>query len=174
MTTATTPTIPGARAGYGNLPPLPEPWSAASTIKCTACGRPYKPAIPAGIAAPLRWGAAPSPACECGNNEWRGTLGEGQVPTQYTADQMRAYARAAMLAAAPAVSAPAWDGEGVAMNLAAAAMDAGEWLALIERLHSAGRWPFSEPDSLAKLQGCRASLAAQLAAFPAPVTGDAA
>lgn len=78
----------------------------------------------------------------------------------------------AALAAAPA-AAPAWDDNGVATNLAAAAMDASEWLALIERLHAAGRWPFSEADSLAKLQGCRASLAPQLAAFQAHTAAPA-
>ena len=42
----------------------------------------------------------------------------------------------------------------------AAAADADEWLALIERLHNNGRgpWKFSDPESAGKLRGCRASL----------------
>ena len=53
-----------------------------------------------------------------------------------------------------------WDGAGEATTLAAAAADAGEWLALIERLHDNGRgpWKFSDPESAGKLRGCRASL----------------
>lgn len=44
------------------------------------------------------------------------------------------------------------------MNLLAAAEDADEWLALIERLHALRRWKFSEPDSLEKLRACRSEL----------------
>lgn len=44
------------------------------------------------------------------------------------------------------------------MNLLAAAEDADEWLALIERLHSLRRWKLSEPASIKKLRGCRAEL----------------
>ena len=53
-----------------------------------------------------------------------------------------------------------WDDDGEATTLAAAAADADEWLALIERLHNNGRgpWKFSDPESLGKLKGCRASL----------------
>jgi len=53
-----------------------------------------------------------------------------------------------------------WDNDGEATTLAAAAADADEWLALIERLHNNGRgpWKFSDPESLEKLKGCRASL----------------
>jgi hypothetical protein len=52
---------------------------------------------------------------------------------------------------------PAW-ADGAPANLHAAALDALEWLLLIERLHLLGRWKFSEPDSLDKLRGCIASL----------------
>ena len=50
-----------------------------------------------------------------------------------------------------------WDEAGEPMTFAAAASDADEWLALIERLHNEGQgpWKFSEPDSLEKLLGCR-------------------
>ena len=53
-----------------------------------------------------------------------------------------------------------WDDAGEATTLAAAAADADEWLALIERLHNNGRgpWKFSDPESAGKLSGCRASL----------------
>ncbi len=44
------------------------------------------------------------------------------------------------------------------MNLLAAAEDADEWLALIERLNALRRWKFSEPDSLEKLRACRSEL----------------
>lgn len=54
--------------------------------------------------------------------------------------------------------------DGVPANLAAAAMDAGEWLDLIERMHALGRWPFSEHDTLTKLRGCREHLRVQLEA----------
>lgn len=53
-----------------------------------------------------------------------------------------------------------WDDAGEATTLAAAAADADEWLALIERLHNNGRgpWKFSDPESAGNLSGCRASL----------------
>lgn len=58
---------------------------------------------------------------------------------------------------------PQWDDEtGVAVNLQAAAEDADAWLELIQRLHGAGKWPFSQPDSAQKLAGCRAALREQL------------
>ena len=55
---------------------------------------------------------------------------------------------------------PEWDEAGEAKTLAAAAEDADEWMALIERLHNNGRgpWKFSQPDSLEKLRGCRRAL----------------
>lgn len=88
-----TPTDPRA------LPVLPEPWTAASTIKCTACGRAYKPRIAPQTAEPASfWWGAPPHLCECGNSSFKGTLGEGPSPAIYTADQMRAYATAALSA----------------------------------------------------------------------------
>jgi hypothetical protein len=48
---------------------------------------------------------------------------------------------------------PQWI-SGLPANLNAAARDALEWLELIKRLNDAGRWPFSEPDSRAKLDAC--------------------
>lgn len=55
---------------------------------------------------------------------------------------------------------PEWDEGGEAKTLAAAAEDADEWLALIERLHNEGRgpWKFSDLTSLEKLRGCRRAL----------------
>jgi hypothetical protein len=81
--------------------PLPAPWTVASTIKCTACGRPYEPARYAAFAAFVRptFGGTPKYTCECGNASFAGTLGEGPSPAQFTADQMRAYGQACALAA---------------------------------------------------------------------------
>lgn len=62
-----------------------------------------------------------------------------------------------------AQQAPEWDG-GKPANLQAAARDADEWLALIQRLNDAGRWLFSQPDSRPKLDGCRAALSKILCA----------
>jgi len=62
-----------------------------------------------------------------------------------------------------AQQAPEWDG-GEPVNLQAAARDADEWLALIQRLNDAGRWLFSQPDSRSKLDGCRAALSKILCA----------
>lgn len=62
-----------------------------------------------------------------------------------------------------AQQAPEWDG-GEPANLQAAARDADEWLALIQRLNDAGRWRFSQPDSRSKLDGCRAALSKILCA----------
>lgn len=53
-----------------------------------------------------------------------------------------------------------WDEDGEAETLAAAAEDADEWMALIERLHNEGRgpWKFSDATSLERLRGCRRAL----------------
>ena len=53
-----------------------------------------------------------------------------------------------------------WDEAGEATTLAAAAEDADEWMALIERLHNDGRgpWKFSDATSLERLRGCRMAL----------------
>lgn len=53
-----------------------------------------------------------------------------------------------------------WDDDGEATTLAAAAADADEWLALMERLYNNGRgpWKFSDPKSAENLRVCRASL----------------
>jgi hypothetical protein len=52
---------------------------------------------------------------------------------------------------------PEWQ-DGEPANLAAAAADAGVWLGLIESCVQSGAWHFGRPDSMAKLQGCRAAL----------------
>ena len=132
----------------------------------------------------------------------RGPTGTGTYFDSFTADQMRAYALAALQSAQPAAvsdeaiyavwtqhcqtpgtttrqlvcgfaraipalspaqQAPEWDG-GEPANLQAAARDADEWLALIQRLNDAGRWRFSQPDSRPKLDGCRAALSKILCA----------
>ena len=69
----------------------------------------------------------------------------------------------AILALRHAQQAPEWDG-GKPANLQAAARDADEWLALIQRLNDAGRLLFSQPDSRSKLDGCRAALSKILCA----------
>jgi hypothetical protein len=45
--------------------------------------------------------ATPAHACRCGSVSFKGTLGEGPSPAQFTADQMRSYALAAVEAARP-------------------------------------------------------------------------
>ena len=70
------------------------------------------------------------------------------------------FSAAQMAALAPRAE---WDDAGEAASLAAAAEDADEWLALIERLHESGRWKFSEADSAEKLRGCRRALRRLLA-----------
>lgn len=79
-----------------------------------------------------------------------------------------------------------WNEEGEAATLAAAAEDADEWMALIERLHNEGRgpWKFSDATSLEKLRGCRRALRRFLTPNtrsttyssdkPAPTAGDGA
>lgn len=57
---------------------------------------------------------------------------------------------------------PKWV-DGAPANLEAAAEDADEWLALIERLHALGRWRFSDPQSLPKLRACRGALREHMA-----------
>jgi hypothetical protein len=75
------------------LPPLPEPWTAASTLKCTACGAAYEPSRAlAPIAANSLFGAMSSGACKCGSQQFSGTFGyDSPSPAKYTADQMNAH-----------------------------------------------------------------------------------
>ena len=80
----------------------------------------------------------------------------------FVSNRLHEIARA-ILALRPAQHAPEWDG-GEPANLQAAARDADEWLALIQRLNDAGRWLFSQPDSRPKLDGCRAALSKILCA----------
>ena len=85
-----------------SLPPLPKPYSVASTIKCTVCGAPYEPAralAPMAGAAQWRPSVVPPYACKCGNMTFGGTVSsECLSPAQFTADQMNAHATAAVLA----------------------------------------------------------------------------
>lgn len=76
------------------LPELPEPYSAASSIKCVACGEQYKPT--AANLPRLPWTTPCSFACRCGSTSWQGNYREGPSPAQFTADQMHTYARAAI------------------------------------------------------------------------------
>ena len=103
--------------GEGELPPLPEPWKASSTLKCTACGAPYEPArarVPVAAGNPFAR-AMSSGACKCGNAQFGGTFGyDSPSPAQFTAGQMRDYARAA-LAAHSASRSVAEDRGGVAV-----------------------------------------------------------
>jgi hypothetical protein len=84
------------------LPPLPEPYSVASTIKCVACGEPYRPSIP--VARPMFSGITTN-ACKCGGTTFGGTFVEGPSPAVYTADQLRTYGKECMRLA---LSSPAW------------------------------------------------------------------
>jgi hypothetical protein len=81
-----------------NLPALPEPYTVASTIKCTACGAPYSPPLTlAGEAAQWALGRIPPHSCRCGNTQFGGTVSsESLSPAQFTADQMNAHATAAV------------------------------------------------------------------------------
>ncbi len=85
-----------------------------------------------------------------------------QTPGTTTRQLVCGFARA-ISALSPAQHAPEWDG-GEPANLQAAARDADEWLALIQRLNDAGRLRFSQPDSRPKLDGCRAALSKILCA----------
>jgi hypothetical protein len=69
------------------IPELPEPYTVASTIKCTACGAPYKPTIYRHLL-PLGH-MTPPHTCKCGSNQFGGTVGySSPSPAQFTADQM--------------------------------------------------------------------------------------
>lgn len=57
--------------------------------------------------------------------------------------------------------APEWT-SGMPANLNAAARDALEWLLLIRRCNDSGRWPFGDPDSRRRLDGCIDALREQL------------
>ena len=74
-----------------NPPPLPEPFTVASTMKCTACGAPYEPAralAPMAAAAGLGW-RVPAHACKCGNTQFGGTVSyDSPSPAQFTGQQM--------------------------------------------------------------------------------------
>lgn len=54
---------------------------------------------------------------------------------------------------------PKWNNDGEAVNLEAAAADAGVWLEMMERFVINGTWRFSLPDTLERLRACRNSLA---------------
>lgn len=91
------------------LPLLPEPYKAPQSMFCASCGAPYEPSraflapCAAGMGAPLY----SNHGCKCGGNSFRGTIDSNGPTAQYTADQMRAYARAALEAHARAL-APQW------------------------------------------------------------------
>lgn len=56
-----------------------------------------------------------------------------------------------------------WDANGDPTTLAAAALDANEWLELIERKHNDGQWKLNDASSIDKLHGCRQALIRLLA-----------
>jgi hypothetical protein len=73
------------------LPPLPKPWTAASTLKCVSCGAPYEPAraLAPHAAIGLFGGAMSSSTCKCGSSTFGGSFGyDSPSPAQFTADQM--------------------------------------------------------------------------------------
>lgn len=73
-------------------PPLPEPWSAASTIKCAACGKAYIPKPLGAMAAGAFMQPIHQHACVCGGTSFKAAIGyDSPSPAAYTADQMRAY-----------------------------------------------------------------------------------
>jgi hypothetical protein len=62
-------------------------------------------------------------------------------------------------------AAPRWHA-GEPANIQAALADADQWLLLIELLHTAGKLPFSDPASTAKLAASRAALRRFLGPVP--------
>lgn len=89
-----TPDLPAGTAQEVSFPPLPEPYTVVSTIKCTACGAPYTPSRPSAMnAAGAAWmSQLPPHACGCGNTQFSGTVSSENVsPAQFTASQMHAY-----------------------------------------------------------------------------------
>ena len=81
-----------------NLPPLPEPYSASSAIKCATCGASYKPGyslMPQGNGFPS---LIRQTACQgCGGTSFTASIGyDSPSPAKYTAGQMHAYATAAI------------------------------------------------------------------------------
>jgi hypothetical protein len=87
----------------GELPPLPapQPWKPAP-MKCASCGLAKEFTYPTAAAAPIGYGyaqAAVQGCSRCGCTTFVGTANFSTVPTPtYTAEQMREYARAAILA----------------------------------------------------------------------------
>ncbi len=85
-----------------NLPPLPEPYSASSAIKCATCGASYKPGyslMPQGNGFPS---LIRQTACQgCGGTSFTASIGyDSPSPAKYTAGQMHAYATEALSAQA--------------------------------------------------------------------------
>jgi len=81
------------------LPPKPEPFTVASTMKCTACGADYEPAralAPNAAAANFAWRVPPH-ACKCGCTQFGGTVSyDSPSPAKYTDAHLEAFARAAV------------------------------------------------------------------------------
>ena len=96
-----------------NLPPLPEPDSASSAIKCATCGASYKPGYSLmpqgnGFSSLIR-----QTACQgCGGTSFTASIGyDSSSPAKYTAGQMRAYATKAVAAQAAELEALRADAE---------------------------------------------------------------
>jgi hypothetical protein len=84
------PAAPPVQSGERDLPPLPEPHRTKNLLRCMACKKPYTPVTTAAAnASPVNW------ACTCGCGTFEGIIGYEPQP-QYTPDQMREYARAAI------------------------------------------------------------------------------
>lgn len=76
---------------------MPEPYTVASTLKCSVCGAAY---VPTRYAAPMAahgvaMATVPPYACKCGSTQFFGTVGyDSPSPAIYTADQLRTYSAA--------------------------------------------------------------------------------
>lgn len=76
-----------------DYPPLPEPWSANSTIKCAACGKAYVPkAIGTVAVGSMFLQPVQQHACTCGGTSFKATIGyDSPSPAKYTDAQMFAF-----------------------------------------------------------------------------------
>jgi hypothetical protein len=147
------------------LPKVPEPWTAASTLKCTACGAPYESvrALAPMAGAACLGGYVPAHACKCGNTQFDGTVSyDSPSPAQFTAAHMRDFATTHGLACYEAGS-------------AAAAQAVPEGFVLVPReptfeMNKAGQeavWDFHPDDTIeGNEETARAAYFAMLAAAP--------
>lgn len=167
-----------------NPPPLPAPFTAVSTIKCTACGAPYQPAVnPAPHAAAILGSRMTGGICKCGNAQWGGTISSENVsPAQFTADQMndrwadgwKAGAKHGMWASEPLAAAASDPAYSYALNLATLLWShhyktqAPEWkpqddtlglLTQIDNMVAGITKAAASPDVAKMMENCRALIA---------------